>query len=98
MLRRIAPLVALGILIATVVSTRPHAQARHRAAVADPDLITASSTQPFSGQITDNACGSTTFTADASSTINVTVTAQVATNDIAVNLVYGGTVVHSEDT
>lgn len=60
--------------------------------------LTATNAQPFSGQATDTSCGSTDVTADPSSTINVVVTAQVPTNDIMVNLVYGGTVVHNEDT
>src|ERR1051326_541525 len=77
------------------------AAAEAKAEGADADFaknITSTAGQAFSGQITDTSCGSSDFTADPSSTINVTVTAEVPTNDIAVNLVHGGQVVHNEDT
>src|SRR5690242_17609747 len=60
--------------------------------------VTSSAGQAFNGQISDTSCGSSDFTADPSSTINVTVTAEVPTNDVAVNLFYGSKVVHNEDT
>src|SRR5438552_3199119 len=54
---------------------------------------------PFDGAVTDQACGTTDFTniPDGIS-INVTVTAEVPTNDIQVNLRYGGHVVANTDT
>jgi hypothetical protein len=60
--------------------------------------ITSTAGTPFSGQLTDTSCGSSDFTADANSTINVTATAEVPTNDIMINLVHNGQVVHNEDT
>ena len=60
--------------------------------------LTDPSSQEFSGDVTDAGCGSTDFSVDPASTINVTVTAATPTNDLMVNLWYGGTVVHNEDT
>ncbi|HSX21758.1 MAG TPA: hypothetical protein VLE97_03180 [Gaiellaceae bacterium] len=60
--------------------------------------LTATNAQPFSGQVTETSCGSSDVSADPSSTIDIAITAQVPTNDIMVNLIYGGTVVHNEDT
>jgi hypothetical protein len=77
------------------------AAAQAKAEGVDADFgknITSSAGQAFSGQVTDTSCGSSDFTADPSSTINVTATAEVPTNDIAVNLVHAGQIVHSEDT
>jgi hypothetical protein len=54
--------------------------------------------QQFTGAFTDTGCGSTDVVADPASTINVTVTADTPSNDLMVNLVYNGTVVHNEDT
>jgi hypothetical protein len=97
----LALLAACAVVVAVVVATRPRSEPLHHGLVGNPDLITAatdSAVTPFSGQLTDKGCGSNSFQADASSTINVTVTAQIPTNDIMVNLVYNGSVVHSEDT
>jgi hypothetical protein len=97
-------LLAAGIAVLAASASLGHgarsAQSKFLAASAAANLTAVADTnaQPFSGQVTDTGCGSTSVVADPSSTVNVTVTAQVATNDIMVNLVYQGTVVHNEDT
>lgn len=95
-----AALIALAATASLVPGTRSAAHAKLVAVPAAGNLtaLTATSAQPFTGQVTDSSCGSTDITADASSTIDVAVTAQVPTNDIMVNLIHGGTVVHNEDT
>jgi hypothetical protein len=100
MLRRIALVAALAALACSVGLTWPRERDAGPVAVGDPDFITAASSgsEPFSGQLTDKACGQNVFTADASSTINVSVSAQIPTNDIQVNLLFGSKVLHSEDT
>jgi hypothetical protein len=60
--------------------------------------LTDSSTQQFSGQVTEAGCGATDFAVDPASTINVTMTAETPTNDLMVSLVYNGVVVRNEDT
>jgi hypothetical protein len=60
--------------------------------------LTDPSSQQFSGEVTEAGCGSTDFSVDPASTINVTMTADTPTNDLMVNLIYRGTVVHNEDT
>jgi hypothetical protein len=85
-------------LVAAVAGRGSHQHARPSAGTALTSFTAASDSQQFTGDVTDTGCGTNDFVAVASSTINVTVTAEVATNDIMVNLIYGGTVVHSEDT
>ena len=54
-------------------------------------------TQPFTGQVTDTSCGTNDFAVPSNVTIDVTVTADVVTNDIEVSLVHNGAVVASTD-
>src|SRR4051812_7099481 len=101
MLRRFALLAAIAALVGTVGWTSwPKEHEREAVGMGDPDFITAASSgsTPFTGQFTDKGCGSSTFDVDPSSTINVTVTANILTNDLKVDLVYGSKVVHDEDT
>jgi hypothetical protein len=56
------------------------------------------STTPFSGAVTEAACGSTDFTVGADMAIDVTMSAEVASNDLMVNLVHGGIVVANTDS
>ena len=60
--------------------------------------LTDPSSQEFSGEVTDAGCGRTDFAVHPASTVNVTVTAATPTNDLMVNLWYGGQIVHNEDT
>ena len=53
----------------------------------------------FTGAVTETGCGTSNF-ADVpdNATIEVTVTADIPSNDIAVDLISGGNVLHHEDT
>jgi hypothetical protein len=94
-----AALVALAATASFGHGTRSaHAKLVAVPAAGNLTALTDTNAQPFSGQVTDTSCGSSDVIADPSSTIDIAVTAQVPTNDIMVNLVYGGTVVHNEDT
>src|SRR5262249_30048755 len=92
---------ALGVAMATTGGKSAAAKLNAPAALADPALATVTSDnlgQQFTGAFTDLGCGSTDVIADPASTINVTVSADTPTNDLMVNLVHLGTVVHNEDT
>ena len=95
-------LVGLAVLIASASSGNKSSSAKSKfvavPAAGNLTALTAANAQPFSGQVTETSCGSSGVTADPSSTIDIAVTAQVPTNDIMVNLIYGGNVVHNEDT
>jgi len=95
----------VAVIVATVLgyALRPSSSSATKAAAQaqpKPTLtsLTDPSSQAFSGEVTDAGCGSTDFSVHPASTINVTVTAATPTNDLMVNLWYGGTVVHNEDT
>lgn len=83
-------------------SARSSKAAIAAAAIAEPEStltsLTDTSTQQFNGQVTEAGCGSTDFNVDPASTVNVTMTAETPTNDLMVNLIYQGTIVHNEDT
>jgi hypothetical protein len=95
-------LVSLALVLARLHSAAPASAVRGAGVGAEAagslSTVTATSTQQFSGQVTDTACGSTDFVTDPASTINVTITADEPTNDIMANLIYNGQIVHSEDT
>ncbi len=95
---------ALSIVLAAAASRpeadRPSGEEAEAAEAQLADLTSASAdnSQQFSNSFTDTGCGSNSFSADPASTINVTVSSDVASNDIVVNLVFKGQTVHSEDT
>lgn len=68
-------LVAVAAVAAAIHAGRGHTAPPASAQAAFANLTSSSAAQQFSGQVTDAGCGSTNFTADPSSTINVTVTA-----------------------
>ena len=65
---------------------------------ADLKTAQASSSNQLSGSVTDTGCGSSDISVDPASTINITVSSEVPSNDIAVNLVLNGQTLHNEDT
>ena len=94
----------VAVIAATVIgyALRPSSSNATKAALAHPQAtltsLTDPSSQEFGGEVTDAGCGTTDFTVHPASTVNVTVTAATPTNDLMVNLWYGGQIVHNEDT
>jgi len=94
----------VAVLVAAILgyALRPSSSSATKAALAHPHAtltsLTDPSSQEFSGEVTDAACGTTDFTVHPASTVNVTVTAATPTNDLMVDLWYGGQIVHNEDT
>jgi hypothetical protein len=84
---RVSLLAAATALIATAIAFLPSA------------AFGQSGPATFTGAVTETGCGSSNF-ADVpdNATIDVTVTADIPTNDIAVDLISGGNVLHHEDT
>src|SRR3954463_905757 len=94
----------VAVIVATAVgyALRPSSSNATKAAQTQPQAtltsLTDPSSQQFTGQVTDAGCGTTDFAVHPASTVNVTVTAETPTNDLMVNLWYGGQIVHNEDT
>ncbi|MFL6033589.1 MAG: hypothetical protein ACJ74I_00790 [Gaiellaceae bacterium] len=94
--------VAVIVATATGYALRPSSSNATKAAQTPPQAtltsLTDPSSQQFAGEVTDAGCGTTDFAVHPASTVNVTVTAATPTNDLMVNLWYGGQIVHNEDT